>query len=157
MVVVCDRPSSPGNLGTIVRSCDSLGAHGVVTTGHGVDMYAPATITASRGSIFAVPVVQRSSPADVAPWIDSARTACPGLQVVGSDEQGSVVVEACDWTRPTMLVCGNEATGLSRAWREQCETIVRIPIGGSASSLNVGVAVSIVLYERSRQLRQASR
>jgi TrmH family RNA methyltransferase len=156
MVVVCDRPSSPGNLGTTVRSCDSLGAHGVVTTGHGVDVYAPATITASRGSLFAVPTVQCASPADVAEWIGTVRETYPSLQVVGSDEQGSVVVEACDLTRPTILVCGNETTGRSRGWRELCDTIVRSPLGGSASSLNVGVSASIVLYERTRQLRAAS-
>jgi TrmH family RNA methyltransferase len=156
MVVACDRPSSPGNLGTIVRSCDSLGAHGVVTTGHGVDVYAPATITASRGSLFAVPAVHCTSPADVAEWIGSLREAFPPLQVVGSDEPVSVILEACDLTRPTILVCGNETTGMSRAWRELCDVVVRIPIGGSASSLNVGVAASIVLYERTRQLRSAS-
>jgi len=157
MVVACDRPTSPGNLGTIVRSCDSLGAHGVVTTGHGVDAYAPATITASRGSLFAVPAVHCASPADVAEWIAAARAIYPSFQVIGSDEQGSVIVEACDLTRPTILVCGNETTGMSRAWRELCDAIVRVPIGGSASSLNVGVAASIVLYERTRQMRHISR
>jgi TrmH family RNA methyltransferase len=157
MLVACDRPSSPGNLGTIVRSCDALGAHGVVTTGHGVDIYAPATITASRGSLFAVPAVYCGSPTEVAKWIATVRGAHPALQVVGSDEQGSVIVEACDLTRPTILVCGNETAGMSRTWRELCDVIVRIPIGGSASSLNVGTAASIVLYERTRQLRGTSR
>lgn len=156
LVVVCDRPSSPGNLGTIIRSCDSLGAHGLVSTGHGVDLYAPSTITASRGSLFALPSIQQRSPADVADWISGVRAGRPECQVVGTDEEGTIVVEDCDLTRPTVLVCGNETSGMSRAFRELCDLTVRIPIGGSASSLNVAVAAGIVLYERSRQRRRGN-
>ena len=63
LVVAFDRPASPGNLGSIIRSCDALGAHGVIMTGHSVDLYDPETISASVGSLFALPVVRLPSPA----------------------------------------------------------------------------------------------
>src|ERR1017187_6105643 len=58
LAVVFDRPSSPGNLGTMIRSCDALGVHGLVITGHAVDLYDPETISASTGSLFSLPIVR---------------------------------------------------------------------------------------------------
>lgn len=73
LVVICDRPASPGNLGSIIRSCDALGAHGVIMTGHSVDLYDPETISASVGSLFALPVVRLPSPWALAPWMERVR------------------------------------------------------------------------------------
>jgi TrmH family RNA methyltransferase len=154
LVVVVDRPSSPGNLGTIVRSADALGAHAVVTTGHGADVYEPAAVTASRGSLFAVPVVRAGSSTDVLAFIARARAALGSCRLAGADEQGAVDLADCDLTGPTVIVAGNETHGLSRAYREGCDTLVRIPMSGAASSLNIAVAASIVLYEASRQRRR---
>lgn len=151
LVVVMDRPSNPGNLGTLVRSCDALGADGVIVTGHGVDLYDPSTITASRGSLFALPVVAVPSHAAVFEWVAQARAALGDCHVVGADETAITSVHRCDFTRPTVLVFGNETNGLSRAYRESCDLLVSIPMAGAATSLNVSVAASIVLYEAMRQ------
>jgi TrmH family RNA methyltransferase len=73
------------------------------------------------------------------------------VQIVGTDESGVRNVAEHDLTRPTLLVVGNETTGMSAAWRDACDAIVRIPIGGAASSLNAASAASIALYETARQ------
>jgi 23S rRNA (uridine2479-2'-O)-methyltransferase len=157
LVVVFDRPGSPGNLGTLIRSADALGAHGMVVTGHGVDLYDPETISASTGSLFALPSVRLPSHGELTPWLAELRGLLPGFQVVGSDEEGGVDVDTHDLTRPTVLVAGNETRGMSAAYRELSDAVVRIPIGGSASSLNVAAATSILLYEAARQRRRRDR
>jgi TrmH family RNA methyltransferase len=156
LALVLDAPSNPGNLGTIVRSCDALGADGVIVTGHAVDVYDPATITASRGSIFGVPVVRLDSPAAVARWVADARQTIGTCVIVGADEKGPVELSAHDFGPPTVVLLGNEARGLGQAYHRMCDTLVRIPMSGSPSSLNVSVAASIILYEAVRQRRAAS-
>ncbi|HEY7975218.1 MAG TPA: RNA methyltransferase [Ktedonobacterales bacterium] len=151
LVVVFDRPASPGNLGSIIRSCDALGAHGLIMTGHSVDLYDPETISASVGSLFALPVVRLPSPTALVPWREAVRQRFGALQMVGCDETGDAVLSAHDFRGPTLLVMGNEKWGMSAAYREQCDVIARIPMAGSASSLNVASATSIFLYEIARQ------
>jgi TrmH family RNA methyltransferase len=151
LAVVMDRPGNPGNLGTLIRTCDALGASGLVVTGHAVDLYDPATITASRGSIFALPVVQAASHAEVLQWVASVRERLGRCDLVGTDERAETDLAAHDFTAPTVLVVGNETHGLSRAYRDACDAVVRIPMSGSASSLNVSVAASIAVYEVVRQ------
>jgi tRNA G18 (ribose-2'-O)-methylase SpoU len=155
LAVVMDTPSSPGNLGTLVRSCDALGAHGVIVTGHAADPYDPGAVTASRGSLFAVPVVRLDSPAAVKGWVANVRGTLGRCTVVGADETGDVDLAAHDFGPPTVIVVGNEQRGLGRAYRDMCDALVRIPMSGTASSLNVSVAASIVLYEAGRQRRRA--
>lgn len=152
-VVVFDRPSSPGNLGTIIRSADAFRVDGLILTGHGVDLYDPETIRATTGSLFAIPVVRVPAPRDLLPWLDDLRRAHPDLCVVGSSEKASLDVAEHDLARPTVLVVGNETWGMSAFYRELCDVIVRIPIHGSASSLNVACATSVLLYEMDRQRR----
>ena len=147
VVVVVDRPASPGNLGTLVRSCDAFGASGVIVTGHGVDLYDPATIRASVGSFFAVPCIVLPSHREVAAWVDVRRRSYPGLRVVGTDEGGTQRLREYEWPSEAVIVVGNETSGLSHAYRELCDDIVSIPMTGTASSLNAAVATSIVLYE----------
>jgi 23S rRNA (uridine2479-2'-O)-methyltransferase len=150
-VAVVDRPSSPGNLGSLIRSCDAFGAHGVIVTGHAVDVYDPATITASRGSLFAVPVVRLGSLSPLRTWIDDVGQLVGPTHVIGADEKGAVEISNHDFRGPTVAVFGNEAHGLSRACREMCDRMVTIPMTGSATSLNLSVAASIVFYEIRRQ------
>jgi 23S rRNA (uridine2479-2'-O)-methyltransferase len=145
--VVFDRPTSPGNIGTVIRSSDAFGAAGVIIVGHGADPYDPKAVRASTGSLFAVPVVRVPAPGAVLDWLPSS------VRVVGTDETGRLDVADHDLTGPTLLVVGNETTGMSAAWRDACDVVVRIPIGGAASSLNAATAASVVLYETARQRR----
>jgi TrmH family RNA methyltransferase len=154
LVVVFDRPASPGNLGTIIRSCDALNVDGLVITGHAADLYDPETISATTGSFFALPAVRLPSQRDLQPWFETIRQAIGPFQFVGSSARAERDIAAHDWARPTILAIGNETWGLSAGYKAMCDSLVRIPIAGSATSLNVACAASIMLYEIDRQRRQ---
>jgi tRNA G18 (ribose-2'-O)-methylase SpoU len=154
--VVLDRPASPGNIGTVVRSADAFGASGVIVTGHGADPYDPKAVRASTGSLFAVPVVRDDGPAGVLEWVQAVRRSGVPVTVLGTDENGDVEAADHDLTGPALLVVGNETTGLSEGWRAACDRIVRIPITGSASSLNAASAATVMLYEAVRQRRRTN-
>ncbi|HEY7265390.1 MAG TPA: TrmH family RNA methyltransferase [Trebonia sp.] len=151
LAVAFDRPASPGNIGTMIRSADAFGAHGLIVTGHAADPYDPKSVRASTGSLFAVPVVRAPGPADVVGWARSR-----GAVIIGTDEQGDADIAGTDLTGPALIVIGNEATGLSGAWRQACDVMARIPITGAASSLNAAGAATVVLYEAVRQRREAA-
>jgi 23S rRNA (uridine2479-2'-O)-methyltransferase len=151
LAVVFDRPTSPGNLGTLIRSADAFGASGVVVTGHAADVYDPQTVRASTGSLFALPVVRAASHREVLDWVAGLRASGLAVRVVGTDESAAVDVAGYPLTGPVVLLVGNETAGLSTAWREAADDLVRIPIGGAASSLNAATAGSVVLYEAARQ------
>jgi TrmH family RNA methyltransferase len=149
--VVFDRPTGPGNIGSIIRSADAFGADGVIVTGHAADVYDSKAVRASTGSLFAVPAVRVPSQREVMAWIAEQRAAGTPVVVVGTDEHGEADIFDFDLTRPTLLLIGNETSGLSAAWKELADHLVRIPMTGSASSLNAANAATAVLYEVSRQ------
>jgi tRNA G18 (ribose-2'-O)-methylase SpoU len=155
LVVVVDRPGSPGNLGTLIRSCDAFGADGVIVSGHGVDLYDPATIRASVGSFFAVPSIALPSHREVGEWVNGLRQSYPGLTLVGTSARASSELRDFAWGTEVVLLVGNETNGLSHAYREMCDAVVRIPMRGTATSLNAAVATSIVLYEVDAHRRRA--
>ncbi|MGH3750441.1 MAG: RNA methyltransferase, partial [Micromonosporaceae bacterium] len=108
LVVLFDRPSSPGNIGTLVRSADALGATGVIVSGHAADVYDPKAVRASTGSLFAVPTVRVARPQHVLDWSDGIRRAGIDLRLIGTDEAGDVDIADFDLTQPTLLLVGNE-------------------------------------------------
>jgi TrmH family RNA methyltransferase len=156
LVVVFDRPASPGNLGTLIRSCDALGVDGLVITGHAVDLYDPETISATTGSLFALPSIRIPSHKELLPWFDTIRQQIGTFQLVGSSAKAQTALDAHDFTPATILAVGNETWGLSAGYKALCDAMVTIPIGGSATSLNVACAASIMLYEIARQRRVRS-
>lgn len=147
LVLAFDRPTGPGNLGSVIRSADAFGADGLVVTGHAADVYDPLAVRASMGALFALPVVRAGMNDVVETW--------PEAQVVGTSARAERPVAEVDFTRPTILALGNETKGLSWAWRERCDELATIPIAGAAGSLNVAAAAAIVLYEVDRQRRGA--
>ncbi|WP_260477761.1 TrmH family RNA methyltransferase [Nonomuraea sp. WAC 01424] len=149
--VAFDRPTNPGNIGTLLRSADAFGASCLIVTGHAADVYDPKSVRASTGSLFRLPAVRTSSPTEVLDWVTAQRERGLPIKIVGTDERGDVLVTECDLTGPVLLVVGNETTGMSSRWRELCDEIVRIPIGGAASSLNAASAGTLMLYEVARQ------
>jgi len=155
LVVVFDRPTSPGNIGTLIRSADAFGASGVIVTGHAADVYDPKSVRASTGSLFATPTVRIPSHRQVLDWVEATRATGIPVKIVGTDEHGDVDVADHDLTTASVLLVGNETAGLSSAWRESVDQMVRIPITGSASSLNAATAASVVLYEAARQRKAA--
>lgn len=154
--VLFDRPTQPGNIGTLVRSADAFGADGLIVTGHAADPYDPKSVRATTGSLFALPVVGSPGPDEVTAWLAAHRAAGRPVTVVGTDEDGDAELDAFDLTGPVLLLIGNETSGLSAAWRARCDHTVSIPMTGSASSLNAANAATVVLYEAARQRRRAA-
>jgi 23S rRNA (uridine2479-2'-O)-methyltransferase len=135
---------------------DALGVHGLIITGHAVDLYDPETISATTGSFFALPTVRVPGPGDLLTWLDTIRRTLGPFQVIGSNAKAAEDLADHDFTRPTVLVVGNETRGLSTAFKNLCDIMVTIPITGSATSLNVACAASIMLYEIDKQRRWKS-
>lgn len=152
VIVVFDRPNSPGNLGTLIRSADAFGADAVIVTGHGADQYDPQAVRASTGSLFAVPVYRAAGPAQVLALRDRQVARGIPTAVLGTDEHGSPLYDH-DLTDALILVVGNETSGMSAAWQDACDEVLSIPMGGTASSLGAPSAGAVGLYEISRQRR----
>jgi len=148
-----DRPSSKGNLGTLMRSCDAFGVSALFRTGHSVDFFDPDVIAASMGSFFAVPLYSLSEAEETDNLIAALRRAHPELSVVGASEQAYQNAFETDLTKPLLFLFGNEADGLSWRLKQSADAIASIPMGRTtfASSLNVSCAATAFLYEAVRQ------
>jgi TrmH family RNA methyltransferase len=156
LVVVFDRPSSHGNLGTLIRSCEALKVDGLIITGHAVDLYDPKTIRASMGTFFAIPTLRLESHNELLPWINDIRNQFNNFSVIGSTSKAQVLIEEVDLTNPMLLLIGNETYGLSNNYKEICDELVKIPMYGKITSFNVACASSIMLYEIDKQRRMVN-
>ena len=134
----------PGNLGTIVRTVDAVGARGIILIGETVDPFSLEAVRATMGSIFHV-AIARASQAGFARF----RAGWPG-SVVGTHLDGTLDYRAADYRWPVLLLMGREQSGLSPALTEACDSLVKIPMAGRADSLNVAVATGIMLFEIAR-------
>ncbi len=151
-----DRPSNRGNLGTVIRSCEALGVDGLILTGHAVDLYDPEVVVSTMGSFFNLPVVRVQDTAVLADFFTQCRAEFPDFQLVGTTAHKEHPLESVNFTRPTLLMIGNETDGLCRAFKEACDVLTTIPMSENsyASSLNVGCAATVLFYEAGRQRRQ---
>ena len=154
LYTVFDRPTTPGNLGTVVRSADAFGSRCVITTGHSADFYDPQCLRATIGTLFHTDHAALGSADEAMKFFDSLPVR---PLIVGTSARGTVNIDEVDLTGPVALVVGNETFGLSKAWKEKCDVLAKIPIFGAASSLNVGCATSICLYEIARQRANAKK
>ncbi|WP_336743278.1 TrmH family RNA methyltransferase [Paenibacillus sp. y28] len=145
LVVVVDGVQDPGNLGTIIRSCDAAGADAVVLGRGTVDLYNPKTVRSTMGSLFHLPIVQ----ADLIPLLTEARSR--GIRIVSTSLQAQQTCYETDWREGAWIVVGHEANGVSAGVTELVDTSVIIPMRGQAESLNVAMAATIMLFEATRQ------
>lgn len=166
LVVVMVDVRDPGNAGTVLRTADAAGADAVVCCGGTVDPYNPKTVRSSAGSLFHVPLVlgedavtvldelgsgTGGSGSDASDAGDGSGTSGPRLRRLGAVVRGGEDYAAVDWTVPTALVLGNEATGLPPT--VPLDGRVAIPMAGRAESLNVGMACAVLCFEALRQRR----
>jgi 23S rRNA (guanosine2251-2'-O)-methyltransferase len=148
LIVALDNISDPRNLGAIVRSVAAFGGHGVV-----IPQRRSASVTAvawrtSAGAAARVPVARATNlTRTLKGWADK------GLLVVGLDAAGDTTVDELEGAGPMVVVVGSEGKGLSRLVRENCDTVVSIPMAGPTESLNASVAAGVVLAEIARQRR----
>ncbi len=151
LVVVFDRPSSHGNLGTLIRSSEALKVDGIIVTGHAIDLYDPKTIRSSMGTFFSVPTIRLQSHNDLIPWFTNIKSSMKNFKVVGSTSKANKFVMDADLTNPMALLIGNETYGLSNNYKAICDMLIKIPMDGNITSFNVACAASIILYEIRRQ------
>ncbi len=133
-------PQDPGNVGTILRTMDAVGADGLFLLDGGVDLYHPTVVRASMGAMFWKPIVQTSFD-EFALW---ARTR--SVQLVGASAHADVDYQTLVPHEPWALVLGNEQKGLSREQTAACDVTVSLPMRGRVSSLNLAVAAGVLLY-----------
>jgi TrmH family RNA methyltransferase len=145
-LIVFDRPSDYGNLGTIIRSANGFKVDGIFILGHGIDVYESKVIRASLGSIFFTKIVIVGSVEILREYIKE-RKRKNGMEVIGTDSRGTVSIKDCKISRPIMVIIGNEAKGMSVKLKSICDKIIGIPMGGKIKSLNVSCAASIVMWE----------
>ncbi|MBO0766159.1 MAG: RNA methyltransferase [Hyphomicrobiaceae bacterium] len=131
----------PGNLGTIIRTADAVGARGVALIGASVDAYSREAVRATMGSVFNVPLA-RASTGDGLAWVQRWRG-----DVVGAHPRASADFRAVAYRPPTLLLMGSEGPGLSPELSAVCTRLVRIPMPGRIDSLNLAVATALMLYE----------
>lgn len=144
--VYCDCITDPGNAGTIIRTADASGCGGVIFSKGCVDIYSPKTVRASMGSFFGIDII------DGADKETLSEMKKQGFSVIcGALNDNTVNYTSVDMTQPTVIVIGNEANGVSGEIMSLCDKCVKIPIYGSAESLNAGVAAAIIMYEAARQ------
>ncbi len=139
--VALEAVRDPGNLGTIVRTADAVGAKGVILVGNTVDPFSVEAVRATMGSIFAVPLARMG----LAEFARLARR-WPG-PVVGTHLSGTVDYRQADYRGPALLVMGGEQAGLTADAAALCKTLVKIPMAGKADSLNLAIATAVMLFE----------
>lgn len=139
--VAAKRVRAPGNLGTIIRTCDAVGAAGLIALGDDLDPFHPAAVRATMGSLFNQRIV-RTSYSKFMKW--AKRHRC---QIVGTSPAARTDFGKLRYRRPTILFMGDERKGMSEFQQSLCDVMVRIPMVGEADSLNLAVATSLMLYE----------
>ena len=145
LVVVMERVEKPGNLGAVLRTADATRADAVIVCDPLTDLYNPNLIRSSTGAFFSVPCVACSSEECIA-WLKAHH-----IQILTAQLQDSHLYYDMDMTRPTAIIMGTEATGLTDQWRQVADAHIRIPMLGITDSLNVSVSAAVLLYEAVRQ------
>jgi len=147
--VALHEVANPGNLGTIIRTADAAGAAGVILVGPSTDPFDPAAVKASMGAIFSVPVAAEASPHEFVSWCRAHAIAVAVTSGSGSGSLWDTVLP-----RPVAILLGSEGAGLPEELLAAGDLRLRIPMTGTAESLNLAVAAGILLYEAWRQMRR---
>lgn len=142
LFVALHRVGNPGNLGTIVRTADAVGAAGVILVGETADEYAPAAVKASMGSLFAMPVARVPDADAFFGW-----AAGNNVEVVATSGYAGTEHWSAPYRTPTAVLLGSEGDGLPDEIIERADRTVRIPMVGTPESLNLAVAAALMLYE----------
>jgi RNA methyltransferase, TrmH family len=134
-------PQDPGNVGTILRTLDAVGADGLFLLEGGADPYHPSAVRASMGTLFWKPFVQTSFP-EFLLWAKQGNYRLIGTSARGSPDYREVKLDE----RPALVLLGSEQKGLAPEHMAACDELVSLPMRGRASSLNLAVAAGIILY-----------
>lgn len=139
--VALEEVRDPGNLGTIMRTIDGVGATGVILIGQCCDPFSVESVRATMGSIFSVPVV----PCSLEEFLDLTVT-WPGSVVATALNERTVDFREAEYNKPMILVMGNEQAGITEKLQNAVHQTVKLPMNGRADSLNLAIATGIMLY-----------
>jgi TrmH family RNA methyltransferase len=146
--IVAQALRDPGNLGTMLRTGDAVGAGGLILIDDCTDPFSVEAVRASMGAIFTQSV-------SVASWADFVTWLRAGAgQLVGTSLNTDVDYQAVRYEAPTFILVGNEAQGLPADYEAECDLLVKMPMQGKADSLNAAVATAVMAYEVINQKRR---
>lgn len=146
LVVALDKIKDPGNMGTMIRTADAGGADAIIMNKGCVDVYNPKVVRSTMGSIFHLPLIEAEDMIDVLRNLKER-----GGQIVTTHLKAKKYYYEVDFKKPTVFVMGKEDEGVSEEIVDMSDDVVRIPMPGSAESLNVSVAEGIILFEAVKQ------
>jgi 23S rRNA (uridine2479-2'-O)-methyltransferase len=144
-IVIFDRPSDFGNLGSLIRSANALGVDLFITHGHCVDYLESKVIRSSLGAVLHTPIIHIESILTLEKWFIELKNE-KNITIIGSDSSGSISLKDCKLKKPLIIILGNEAKGMSIRLKEISDYIVKIPLTGEVNSLNVACAGSILMF-----------
>jgi 23S rRNA (guanosine2251-2'-O)-methyltransferase len=145
-ILVLDGITDTNNLGSIIRSAECAGVHGIILPKRRSATLNATVSKVAAGALEYVPVAR------VTNLVQTLRSLKnEGLWIVAADMDGKTNYQDADLTGPTALVIGSEGEGLARLAKDECDLIVKIPMKGKISSLNAGVAAALIMFEISKQ------
>jgi TrmH family RNA methyltransferase len=144
-LVIAESIEKPGNLGTILRSCDAAGVDALIVCDPTTDIYNPNVVRSSVGTLFTLPVIEASGEETLSFLQNN------GIQITATTPYAQQTYLEADLSRPTAIAVGTEQYGLSEIWMKNADCQIRIPMRGTADSLNVASATTLLLYETLRQ------
>lgn len=145
LVAVLEAVEKPGNLGAVLRSADGAGIDAVIVADSATDLYNPAAIRASMGTIFSMPTCVATT-AEVLSWLAANR-----LPAFAARVDAELLYTEVDYRSGGAIVLGSEAAGLSATWQDARVTGIKLPMRGAADSLNVSATAAVLFYEAQRQ------
>ena len=141
-----DGLQDPGNIGTIIRSCDAFSFPGIVLGENCVDPYNPKVVRATMGSIFRAPIYYTNNSIDA---LESLKNK--NYKIYATSLMGSVPNYKIDYNEKHVIIIGNESRGVDERIIKMADKLIKIPMPGKSESLNAGVAASIIMYEAMKQ------
>ena len=145
LVLVAEAPEKPGNIGALLRTADAAKVDAVIIANPKTDLYNPNIIRSSVGCVFTNQIAMATTSEIIAYLKDQQMSIfCAALQA-------SEIYTSQDYTKPSAIVVGTEATGLSKAWLDNSTQNIIIPMQGEIDSMNVSVAAGILIFEAKRQ------
>ena len=144
LIIIIETVEKPGNLGAIFRTADAANVDAIIVCDPKTDLYNPNVIRASVGCVFSVPFAIGSSE-ETFEWLKSKK-----ISLYGGVSSAKEVYFKVDYKKPSAIVVGSEADGLSEFWLKNTEQI-KIPMQGTADSLNVSVSCAVIIFEAVRQ------
>jgi len=150
-LLVLDGVQNPANLGSVLRTANGTGVHGVIIPKHRAVGLTSAVAKTSAGAIEYVPVAQVTN---IVRTLDALKAE--GIWIVGADPSATITYASARLAPPVAVVLGGEERGLGRLVKEACDVLVRLPMRGQIASLNVAVVAGVLLYEAQRQQRAST-